>query len=296
MCQTSSVTMISHAGGRLAGSDARVPAIRAASVTRLIVAASGNSTSAAVDARLLRELLAEGRLPESWIPPEHMLEIRTLGRLYCALMDERRAWQQRIHAQLYHQGVPPVRGLLTADGRAALEVAALSPAGRQMTDTALAAIDSLTTQITPLRAQLAAAARAEPGCQALQRLYGVGWLCAAIIWAELGDCRRFSSSGQAVRYAGLDITVYSSDGRRSPGRLARQGSPKLRWALYEAARSAARRSSPDYAYYAATAARLGGKRPALSVARKLARRAHHVLRGLGDAAFAPVSAPQEAAA
>jgi hypothetical protein len=109
MCQTSSVTMISHPGGRLSGSDARVPAIRAASVTRLIVAPSGNSTSAAVDARLLRELLAEGRLPESWIPPEHMLEIRTLGRLYCALMDERRAWQQRIHAQLYHQGVPPVR-------------------------------------------------------------------------------------------------------------------------------------------------------------------------------------------
>ena len=33
-----------------------------------------------------------------------MLEIRTLGRLYCALMDERRAWQQRIHAQLFHQG------------------------------------------------------------------------------------------------------------------------------------------------------------------------------------------------
>jgi transposase len=50
-----------------------------------------------------------------------------------------------------------------------------------VTHTALAAIDSLTTQLTPLRGQLAAAARAEPGCQALQRLYGVGWLCAAII-------------------------------------------------------------------------------------------------------------------
>ena len=90
--------MISHPGGRLSGSDARISAIRAASVSRLIVAPSGNSTSAAVDARLLRELLAEGRLPESWIPHEHVLEIRTLGRLYCALMDERRAWQQRIHA------------------------------------------------------------------------------------------------------------------------------------------------------------------------------------------------------
>ena len=54
-------------------------------------------------------LLLEGRFPESWIPPAHVLEMRTLGRLYCALMDERRAWQQRIHAQLFHQGCPPIR-------------------------------------------------------------------------------------------------------------------------------------------------------------------------------------------
>lgn len=56
------------------------------------------------DARLQRELLAGGRLPESWIPPEHVLEVRGIGRLYVALMDERRAWQQRIHAQLFHPG------------------------------------------------------------------------------------------------------------------------------------------------------------------------------------------------
>lgn len=254
------------------------------------------------DARLMRELLAEGRLPESWIPPAHVLELRALSRLYCALMDERRAWQQRIHAQLYHQGAPPVRGLLTGQGRAAVEAAPLSPAGRQVITVALAAIDSLTAQIEPLRAQLVSAARALPGCRALQqRLYGVGWLCAAIIWAEMGDCRRFTSSAQAVRHTGLDITGYSSDTKRSPGRLARQGPPQLRWALYEAAKSAARRSSPDHAYYAAAAARLGGKRPALSVARKLARRAYHILRELGDAAYAPpvplrAARPLEAAA
>ena len=35
------------------------------------------------DARLLRTLLLEGRFPESWVPPAHVLEVRTLGRLYC---------------------------------------------------------------------------------------------------------------------------------------------------------------------------------------------------------------------
>jgi transposase len=46
--------------------------------------------------------------------------------------------------------------------------------------------------------------------------------------------------------------------------------------------------APDYAYYRQVADRLGGNRAALSVARKIARRAHHTLRGLGDEAFAPV--------
>jgi transposase len=244
------------------------------------------------DARLLRELLFEGRLPESWIAPEQVLEVRSLGRLYCALMDERRAWQQRIHAQLFHQGHPPVRGLLTADGRAALARAPLSPAGRVVVDTALAAIDALSARIEPLRAELERFAHQQPGCRALrQRHYGIGWLCAALIWAELGDARRFANSDAAVRFAGLDVTVYSSAGKRSPGHLARQGSPELRWALFEAAKSAARSGSPDYAYYRGVAERLGGKRPALSVARKLARRCYHTLRECGDAALAPIDWP-----
>jgi hypothetical protein len=43
------------------------------------------------DARLLHTLLVEGRFPESWIPRAHVVEVRTLGRLYGTLMDERRA-------------------------------------------------------------------------------------------------------------------------------------------------------------------------------------------------------------
>ena len=105
------------------------------------------------DARLLRTLLLEGRFPESWVPPAHVLETRTLGRLYCRLMDERRAWQQRIHAQLFHQGCPPIKGLLSAAGREALAGAELSMAGRQYVDTALRRIDELSAEIESLRAE-----------------------------------------------------------------------------------------------------------------------------------------------
>ena len=118
-------------------------------------------------------------------------------------------------------------------------------------------------------------------------LYGVGELTAVAILAELGDTRRFSSSRQAVRYAGLDITVHQSDQRRSPGHLSRQGPPALRWALYEAAQAARRPGSPDRAYYDQAAERLGGNRACLALARKQLKRSFHILRELGDQALQP---------
>jgi transposase len=240
------------------------------------------------DARLLRTLLLEGRFPESWIPPAHVLEVRSLGRLYCALSEERRAWRQRIHAQLFHQGCPPIPALLTEAGRDALAHAELSTAGRQYVDAALRRIDELTIDIDPVRMQLVNFARRQIGCRALQaRQYGVGWLCAAIMWAEIGDARRFHSSDALVRFAGMDVTVYSSDRKRSPGHLSRQGSPELRWATFEAAKCAARRGSPDYVYYRRLAAAPNsGKNPTLAVERKILRRSYHTLRELGDAALA----------
>jgi len=57
--------------------------------------------------------------------------------------------------------------------------------------------------------------------------------------------------------------------------------------LFEAAQCAARRSSPDHAYYLEVAKRIDHNRACLSVARKLCRRAHHILRELGDDALAP---------
>ena len=75
-----------------------------------------------------------------------------------------------------------------------------------------------------------------------------------------------------------------------PGRQANhQGSPQLRWALYESAQAACRPTSPDRAYYLELKQRVGANRGVLSVARKLLRRAHHTLRELGDDALAPAA-------
>ncbi len=216
------------------------------------------------DSRHLRMLLAEGRLPECWIPPGHILEARALLELYHDLRAEHTAWV-------------PLR---------AAAAGCLSPAGQLQVATALEVLEALETRMHAVRHQLLAAARQLTGAKVLAaRLYGVGPVTALAMTCWLAGAGRFSSSRQAVRFAGLDITVRSSDRKGPPGRLSRQGPPVLRWAVYEAGKTHARSSAPDHRYYATVKDREGGKRAALSEARKILRQACHILAELGDDAL-----------
>jgi transposase len=244
------------------------------------------------DSRHLRQLLAEGRLPGCWVPPGHILECRALLELYHDLRREHTAWVQRIHAVFFHQGAPRLGedALRSPQGPGAVRAAAsahLSPAGQVQVAAALDMLTCLEEQLDTLRHRLLHAARHTAGAKVLAaRVYGVGPLTALALTCWLGGAGRFSSSRKAVRFAGLDITVYSSDGKRTPGRLSRQGPPVLRWAVYEAGKTHARASAPDHAYYAQVKDRKNSKRAALSEARKIIRQACHILNDLGDDAFA----------
>ena len=191
----------------------------------------------------------------------------------------------------FHQGAPP-RGegaLRTEPGLEALRAAAaahLSAAGPQQVATALDLLAATEAQLGPRRHQLREAARHLTGAKVLAaRLYGVGPVTALALTCWLAGEGRFSSSRKAVRFTGLDVTVWSSDHKGPPGRLSRQGPPMLRWAVYEAGKTHARASAPDHGYYAAVADRKNTKRAALSEARKLARHACHILAELGDDAL-----------
>src|SRR5438034_5393066 len=176
------------------------------------------------DCDLQLRLLLAGELPESWIPPAQILELRTRVRLRKTLIDQRTAWQQRLQAQLFHQGVPAGLRPRTRAGREALARVELSPAGRELVVLALRMIDGIDRELAPLDRTLSLYARRQPGCRALiARLYGVGPVTATAIVAELGDARRFGCSDDAVRHCGLDVTVYQSDRKRAPGHLSHEG-------------------------------------------------------------------------
>jgi transposase len=248
------------------------------------------------DAKLQRELLAAGRLPECYIPPSQVLEWRALLELYHDLRAEHTGWAQRIHATCFHQGTTALGEAGVVRGsRARLEAIVaeqLSPAGRLQVNTALAVMDVLAEHLDRLRRRLVATARHVQGARALiDAIYGVGPLTALALCSWLGGADRFSSSRRAVRFVGLDITVHSSDAKRSPGRLSRQGPEVLRWLLFEAAKTSARSCAPGYDYYTDVKERYDANRAALSQARRIVRQAVHVLADLGDDAFTIIAQP-----
>jgi transposase len=236
------------------------------------------------DARLLRELLQRGELPESWIPPPVVLEWRERVRLYKSLVDQRLVWTQRIHAELFQHGVAvPESAIRSVQTRARLASndVVLTEAARQRVRVGFAMIDATDAEASPLKEQLTRFGMRQPACRALvDNHYGIGGLLAVAIWSEYGDCRRFARSDQAVRHTGLDVTVDASDLRRAGGYLSRQGPATLRWALFEAAHNASRSGSPDHGYYTTVKDRHDGKLAAISVARQFARRCYHLLRNM----------------
>ena len=247
------------------------------------------------DSRHLRELLAAGRLPECWIPPSHVLECRALLETYHDLRTEHTAWVQRIHAVHFHQGAPAIAAG-HADDDPAAAAAHLTAAGQLQAAVAGDVLACLDARLDDLRARIRAEARAMPAARELAaRLYGVGPVASLAMACWLGGAGRFSSTRKAVRFTGLDITVWSSDAKRSPGRLSRQGPAVLRWALYEAGKAHARPGAPGHAYYTQVKERCNGKRAALSQARRLTRQAAHILAGLGDDALHPDPPARQAA-
>jgi transposase len=155
------------------------------------------------DARHLRELLQQGRVPESWIPPEHILELRSLVRLRRTLVEQRTAWQQRIHAQLFHHGHPSQRNVLTRERRAWLQALELPPAARTQVELAVRMIDRINEELAPLEHELRQVARRWSGPKALRA--HLTTRRAAIC---CGDQRRRSPRSTAARSRSFWLSLH----------------------------------------------------------------------------------------
>jgi transposase len=162
------------------------------------------------DAQLLRQLLADGRVPECYIPPPQVLDWRARLQLYHDLRVEHTSWAKRIHATCFHQGATALgeAGVIRGDRQRLISITEdqLTAAGRLQVNTALSIMDTLAEHIDRVRHGLLGSARHIKGARALMAdIYGVGPLTSVALCAWLGGPQRFSSSRRAVRFVGLAL-------------------------------------------------------------------------------------------
>jgi transposase len=238
-----------------------------------------------VDAAILAQLLRADLLPEAWIAPLEVRQLRALLRHRASLVRLGTSLRNRIHAVAADHGYDRPASYWTGPGRGWLAELDLPAISREIVTDCLAVIDGLAPLIDRIDGELRQHAKADPRVKTLTTLPGVGQFTALMMLAEIGDITRFPNARKLASWAGLTPTVRGSDLKVRHGHISKQGSAWLRWVLNQAAQTAKR--SPDFAAtYAAISKRRGNKIATIAIARKLLTRAYHLLASMQAASTA----------
>jgi transposase len=187
------------------------------------------------DAADLADLLRMGRLPEAWIAPPEIRELREITRYRHKLVKARTSFRDQVHGVLAKCGIPvPCSDIFGVFGNTWLDGLDLPQpyAGKVVSLRQLAA--TLTGEITMLEEVTGDLLAGHEGYHAIRQLPGIGPVPGAVIVAEIGDIRRFPGPGQLASWAGLTPRHRESDLKVARGHVTRQGSRMLRWAVTEA--------------------------------------------------------------
>jgi transposase len=234
-----------------------------------------------IDARVLAELARRQLVPAIWLPDPEVRAERERARFRLYLVRWRSSLKNRIHATLITFGHPvPVSDLFGVRGRELLATLAVPEPWATTLRTSLELVDELEAEIDACQAELRALGADHPYIPLLRTIPGISWILGYTIAAEIGDIRRFASPKRLAGYTGLCPRVYQSGTSDRRGALAKSGPRYLRWALIEAATTAARH--PLYRErYLRTKRRLGKQRGSkiarVELARELAEVIWHML-------------------
>jgi transposase len=208
------------------------------------------------DATLLADLLRLGRLPEAWVAPTQVRELRELVRYRAKLGRLRSGLKAQVHQTLGKEGViPELDSIWGSGGQRWLNELQLGDAYVERIESLRDLIEVYDRQIRHCDAVIHRRLKGHPGYEAVQALRGVGPVLGAVFVAEIGDVGRFDNPRRLCSWAGLTPRLRESDNHTQRGHITKQGSRLLRWAAVEAVSGAVR--DPQIA---SVKARVGARR------------------------------------
>jgi transposase len=244
------------------------------------------------DAADLADLLRMGRLPEAYLAPPAVRELRELVRHRAKLVALRSGLKAQVHAVLAKCGLlVPVSDLFGVGGRNRLARLELPVVYRARVDALCRLIDAYDFEVDAVSAQLRGRLATHTGYPAIQRLPGVGPTLAAVFVAEIGPVDRFTGPDKLCCWAGLTPRHRESDTVVRRGSITKQGSTLVRWAAIEAVQKLPASAGWLISNRARLADRRGRNIATVAVARKLLTLVYY---GLRDGHIRALDRPQAA--
>lgn len=233
------------------------------------------------DTLALARLLAANIIPEVWVPPHHVRELRALISHRRRLVSQRTAAKNRLQSVLMrHNIVPPAGQIFSTTHRDWWDRLSLSDSEKLRARHDLAVIDHISPLIEEVDEELARLSVGEPWADRvafLVQLPGIGLLTAMTLLGAIGEITRFASAKKLVGYSGLGSRVYDSGQTHRTGRITKQGRRELRSVMIEAAWVAVRFHPFWQAKFERLADRIGKQKAIVAIARKLLVVVWHVL-------------------
>jgi transposase len=156
-------------------------------------------------------------------------------RFRLKLSNLRTGLKAQAHAVLAKNGILPCRNDMWGTGGAAqFDSLRLPDAYTNRLGVLRDLVDLYEREITFLDRDIHLMLRDDAGYNAVQAIYGVGQVFAAVFVAEIGDVSRFDSPRALCSWAGLTPKHRESDTHVHRGRITKMGSRIVRWAAIEA--------------------------------------------------------------
>jgi transposase len=175
-----------------------------------------------------------GRLPEAWIAPPDVRELRELVRHRAKLVALRSTCRAQVHAVLAKGGVAvPMSDLFGLGGLRLLDGLDLPAPYTARIASLRRVIDALDFEIDVFARLVAGRLARDPDYAAVQTIPGIGPVLGAVMVAEIGDVHRFATAEKLTCWAGMTPKHHESDTTVHRGRITKQGSRLVRWAAIE---------------------------------------------------------------
>ena len=193
--------------------------------------------------RLLRLLIAD-IVPEVWVPPVPVRELRGLISYRWRLVKMSTMIQNRLHSLLHRHNIQaPEGGLDTEKNQAWWEQQEFCPIEALQVKQELATLAQIEQHKEEIEQELGRLSLTEPWASQsayLMQLSGVGVVITMTVLAAIGEVSRFESPKKLVGYAGLGAGVHDSGKEHRDKKITKSGRKELRWAMVEAAWRAVR--------------------------------------------------------